>query len=112
MFPGGKKFEIGFCLQGKRQKEYIVLMRSPKELSLDSKIIEILESFGLEGKAVQGAKLLLEDEEIQAVQEYANNVSIVRLGYNDHGPVHMRSVMLNAAIMMSLLKKAEIKTSI
>ncbi|MDR0486890.1 MAG: phosphohydrolase [Treponema sp.] len=57
-------------------------------------------------------KLLLDDEEIQAAQEYANTVSIVRLGLNDHGPVHMRTVALNALIMFDLLKKAGIKTSL
>jgi len=87
-------------------------MRSPKELSLDNKIIETLESLKLSGKALEGAKLITADEEIQAAQEYANNVSIVRLGYNDHGPVHMRTVVLNAINMMSLLRKAHIKTSL
>ena len=51
------------------------------------------------------------DEEIQATQEYANHVSIVRLGYNDHGPVHMRTVALNAITMLGLLREAGIKTS-
>ncbi|GHU64096.1 HD domain-containing protein [Spirochaetia bacterium] len=87
-------------------------MRSGKELSLDTKLIDILKNFNPEGVAVRGVKLLLEDEEIQAAQEYANNVSIVRLGYNDHGPVHMRTVTLNAVIMMSLLRQAGIKTSL
>ena len=57
-------------------------------------------------------KLLLEDNETQAIQEYANNVSIMRLGFNDHGPVHMRTVVLNAVTMMGLLKEAGIKTSL
>ena len=87
-------------------------MRSAKELSVDKKIIEALEAFNLEGKAVMAARLLLNDEETQTVQEYANNVSIVRLGYNDHGPVHMRTVMLNAIVMIDLLRKANIKTSL
>jgi metal-dependent HD superfamily phosphatase/phosphodiesterase len=92
-------------------------MRSPKEQSLEVKIIETLEDLKqdgqrLSGKAVEGAKLMLADGEIQAIQEYANNVSIVRLGYNDHGPVHMRSVVLNAITMMRLLRQAGIKTSL
>ena len=57
-------------------------------------------------------KLLLSDEELQAAQEYANTVSIVRLGFNDHGPVHMRIVSMNAMIMLRLLRQAEIKTSL
>jgi metal-dependent HD superfamily phosphatase/phosphodiesterase len=87
-------------------------MRSQKEIALDTKIIDALEGLKLSGKAVAGAKLMMADEEIQATQEYANNVSIVRLGYNDHGPVHMRTVVLNGVVMMGLLRQAGIKTSL
>jgi metal-dependent HD superfamily phosphatase/phosphodiesterase len=87
-------------------------MRSPKEQGLDIKIIEALEALSLPGKALEAAKLFLADEEIQATQEYANTVSIVRLGFNDHGPVHMRTVVLNAITMLGLLRQAGIKTSL
>ena len=87
-------------------------MKSQKELSLDKKIITALESLKLSGKALEGANLILADEEIQATQEYANHVSIVRLGFNDHGPVHMRTVTLNVITMLSLLRQAGIKTSL
>jgi metal-dependent HD superfamily phosphatase/phosphodiesterase len=87
-------------------------MKSPKELALDNKIIEMAGAFRLSGKALTAVKLLLADEEIQAAQEYANTVSIVRLGYNDHGPVHVRTVTLNALVMLDLLKQADIKTSL
>ena len=87
-------------------------MRSHKETSMDKKIIGVLQALNPAGKALECAKLLIADEEIQAIQEYANNVSIVRLGYNDHGPVHMRTVMLNSINMMGLLRKAAIKTSL
>ena len=87
-------------------------MRSQKELTLDTKIIDILVSFHLSGIALEGAKLILMDEEIQAAQEYANTVSIIRLGYNDHGPVHMRTVAMNAIIMAGLLRDAGIVTSL
>ena len=87
-------------------------MRSQKELALDMKIIETLTGMALSGKAAATAKLIIEDDEIQAVQEYANTVSIMRLRYNDHGPVHMRTVALNAAVMMGLLRGAGIKTSL
>jgi len=81
-------------------------------MSLDNKIIETLEGLNLTEKVINVAKLIIADEEIQATQEYANNVSIVRLGYNDHGPVHMRTVVLNSIIMMSLVRQAGIKTSL
>jgi metal-dependent HD superfamily phosphatase/phosphodiesterase len=87
-------------------------MKSPKELALDGKLTEMVAAFHLSGTALQGIKLLLADEEVQAAQEYANTVSIVRLGYNDHGPVHMRTVTVNALIMLKLLRQAGIKTSL
>jgi metal-dependent HD superfamily phosphatase/phosphodiesterase len=87
-------------------------MRSPKELSLDAKIMDALNALVQPGTALQAAKLLMEDDEIRALQEYANTVSIKRLGFNDHGPVHMRTVALNAVIMMGLLRQAGIPTSL
>ena len=87
-------------------------MRSPKELSVDIKIIETLDELGVSGKIMDVVKSVLVDEEIQAIQEYANTVSIVSLGFNDHGPVHMHCVALNAVIMLSLLRQAGVKTSL
>ena len=87
-------------------------MKSGKELSLDSKILEKIQSFKLSGKIEKIAVLLLQDDEIQAIQEYANTVSIGRLKFNDHGPVHMRTVVLNSLIMMDLLRSAKVKTSL
>jgi metal-dependent HD superfamily phosphatase/phosphodiesterase len=87
-------------------------MRSQKELSVDNKIIQAITRVSPAGAALKAAKLLAADGEVQALQEYANTVSIKRLGYNDHGPVHMRSVALNGVIMMELLRKAGIATSL
>ncbi len=91
---------------------YLSTMKSPKELSLDKKLTNEVAALELSGRALKAAELLLADEEIHAMQEYANNVSIKRLGYNDHGPVHMRKVALNAVRMMRLLREAGIKTSL
>ncbi|GHV24641.1 HD domain-containing protein [Spirochaetia bacterium] len=87
-------------------------MRSQKELSLDTKILNMVIRFGLPGKAAEAVKLALGDDEVQAMQEYANTVSIMRLGFNDHGPVHVRTVALNALVMMGLLRDAGIKTNL
>ncbi|GAB1483926.1 HD domain-containing protein [Treponema sp.] len=87
-------------------------MKSPKELSIDKKLINTVLELDPEGRASETIAMLLADPEIHAMQEYANNVSIKRLGYNDHGPVHMRKVALNATVMMGLLKQAGIKTSL
>lgn len=58
------------------------------------------------------AQSLMEDPEIESVQNYANNVSIMRLGFNDHGPVHMRTVTYNAILMLDILYRAQILTSL
>ena len=87
-------------------------MKSSKEVSIDNNLIEMVEAFNLSGTALKGLNLLLENREIQALQEFANTVSIIRLGYNDHGPVHMRTVTQSAILMLDLLKLAGIKTTI
>ena len=87
-------------------------MKSSKERSVDLMLIDTVENLGLSGKALKGLNILLASDELQAMQEYANTVSIVRLGYNDHGPVHMRKVTYNAVVMLELLKKSGIKTSL
>jgi hypothetical protein len=87
-------------------------MQSQKELSLEKKIIRALKAVNPGEKVIEATKLIMKDEEVQITQEYANNVSIVRLGFNDHGPVHMNCVVLNAIIMLDMLRQAGIKTSL
>ena len=82
-------------------------MRSRLELSLDKKILNRLT-----GLPLKTAQILVEDEEIHQLQDYANTVSIKRLRYNDHGPVHMRKVTLNAVIMTELLHEAGVKLNL
>jgi metal-dependent HD superfamily phosphatase/phosphodiesterase len=84
-------------------------MKSPKECSLERKIIRFLKKLPV-AEALAGR--LFADPELQAQQEYANTVSIRRLGFNDHGPVHMRKVAFNALQMLSLLHDAGIPTSL
>ena len=79
-------------------------MKSPKETSLDRKILKKLG-----GKCYAAVEYMIQDPEIKYLQDYANTVSIKRLNYNDHGPVHMRKVALNATIMAELLKQGDIK---
>lgn len=82
-------------------------MKSPKEVALDQKILERCP-----GALRPLAETLVADPEIQALQEYANVVSIRRLKYNDHGPVHMRQVLLNALTMADLLRDAGVALSL
>lgn len=84
-------------------------MKSPKELSLERAILKQLHGLALPTAV---AEVLFADEELQQLQEYANIVSIRRLGYNDHGPVHMRMVALNALTMLNLLHEKGIRTSL
>lgn len=91
--------------------------KSPKELSVDQKLIALTKEIialtpDKDDLPLKVAKILVNDEEIQAVQDYANNVSIVRLGFNDHGPVHMRTVCRNALKMLKILYQAGITTSL
>jgi metal-dependent HD superfamily phosphatase/phosphodiesterase len=64
------------------------------------------------GLARRAAELLVNDPEVQHMQDYANVVAIKRLGYNDHGPVHMRQVVLNALRMVDLLSEAGVKLNL
>jgi metal-dependent HD superfamily phosphatase/phosphodiesterase len=82
-------------------------MKSPKEIALDKVIMGMTT-----GKPRRLAEVILHDPEVQALQEYANSVSIRRLGFNDHGPVHMRKVAINALIMAGLLADAKVPLSL
>ncbi len=84
-------------------------MKSIKELSTETKILDRLKNIPV---CLEMVKYLFADEELQEMQEYANNVSIRRLGFNDHGPVHMRQVVGNAIKMLNILHEAGIRTSI
>jgi len=79
-------------------------MKSKFEKQLDKSILN-----NLEGKLLQLAEILINDKEIEILQDYANTVSITRLNYNDHGPVHMRKVASNSIKIMNILHNAGIK---
>ena len=83
--------------------------KSVKQNGLERNILKMLK-----GKPLQAAQMLFADPELQAMQEYANIVSIKRLGYNDHGPVHAQGypqrhqdvqLLHDAGIKMSLEKE-------
>jgi len=82
-------------------------MKSPLEQHLERELFGMLD-----GVALDLARVLCNDDEIHTYQELANAVSIKRLGYNDHGPVHMRKVTVNAMRMFNLLMEAGIKPSL
>ncbi|MDA3838629.1 MAG: phosphohydrolase [Candidatus Delongbacteria bacterium] len=78
-------------------------MTSPKEIAMNKALLK-----GLEGKVLKTAELLLANKEISILQDYANNVSITRLNFNDHGPVHMRQVAINAVKIIKLMNESGI----
>lgn len=82
-------------------------MKSHKELSVEKLILRKAK-----GRAAEAAMKLLSDKEVEALQDYANVVSIRRLHYNDHGPVHMKTVAHNALIISGLLSGAGIALSL
>ena len=84
-------------------------MKSVKEVAIESKVIERLKPYPTCSKLVE---YLFADPELKEMQDYANTVSIKRLGYNDHGPVHMRQVTANAIKMLKILYDAGIQTSL
>lgn len=84
-------------------------MKSVKEIATEGKILERLKPFPV---CTEMVKYLFDDRELQEMQEYANNVSIKRLGFNDHGPVHMKQVASNSIKMLNILHESGIKTSL
>lgn len=91
--------------------------KSPKEITLEGKIRELIADIQERSGSSDGMPLKVWDElqgneEIMAIQDYANKVSITRLGLNDHGPVHMRTVCRNALKMLGILHDAGIETNL
>ncbi len=91
--------------------------KSPKEQHVEEKIDDIVHH--IVSQQTDGDELplrvwemLKDNAEINAIQSYANVVSITRLGFNDHGPVHMKMACKNALKMLSLLHDRAIPTSL
>ncbi|MCD6182361.1 MAG: phosphohydrolase [Candidatus Cloacimonetes bacterium] len=82
-------------------------MKSKKQIVLEKRLHGMLT-----GTAQGIADALFADEEVQAMQEYANTVSIKRLGFNDHGPVHMCKAAINSLKMFQLLLEAGVKPNL
>lgn len=91
--------------------------KSQKEVTLEGKLLKTID--GITERLADADDLprrvmkeLLENEEIKAIQDYANTVSITRLGLNDHGPVHMKTVCKNALKMLGIMYDAGVETSL
>jgi len=91
--------------------------KSPKEQHVETQIDELVNHIvhhqtDGDDLPLRIWQLLKQDEEINAIQTYANVVSITRLGFNDHGPVHMKTACKNALKMLSILHECNIPTSL
>ena len=91
--------------------------KSPKEIQVEEKITHWVTK--IVAGQTSGDDLpirlwnhLRNNQEVAAIQDYANMVSIRRLGLNDHGPVHMKTVCRNALKMLSILHSAGMQTSL
>ncbi len=83
------------------------MTKSPKETGIEKRILEKLH-----GKPLELAKMIFTDPEIVHFQNYANTVSITRLNYNDHGPVHMKKVAYNSMKIMKIMHEHGFKFSL
>lgn len=91
--------------------------KSPKEIRVEKKITDyvtlIIENqTGGDNLPLRLWNHLYNNQEIMAIQEYANKVSIGRLGLNDHGPVHIKTVCCNSLKMLNLLHAAGVQMSL
>ncbi len=80
---------------------------TPKEEQLNKVILNRFK-----GRVHTLLERLLSDREINLYHSYANVVSVRRLGYNDHGPVHARITTYNALKILRLLHEGGIPTSL
>ncbi len=91
--------------------------KSPKEIQVEEKITALVTKIVDEQTFDDDLPLRLwnylqSNQEIAAIQDYANIVSIGRLGLNDHGPVHMKIVCRNALKMLNIIHAVGVKTSL
>ncbi len=80
---------------------------TPKEKQLNKVLLK-----SADGPVGLLLERMLSDREINLYHSYANVVSVRRLGYNDHGPVHARITTYNALKILRLLKEGGIPTSL
>ncbi len=81
--------------------------QSAKQKALDQALLDHTD-----GPVHELLSHLLQDQELHYYLSYANAVSVRRLGYNDHGPVHARIVTYNALKILRSLHESGIATSL
>lgn len=77
--------------------------------TLESAIDEFIKPYK---KLKQARDFLYTDPEIISLLEISNSVTVHRLGYNDHGPVHARAVAFNSLKAMKIIYDKEVLPTI
>lgn len=96
----------------KQQKRDLIFKRHYTKSFLEKKLDERLKAICTGTKLCAVVNSLLNDPLVASMQNYANVVSIQRLGYNDHGPVHARIVCLNSLKILDLLNEGGVPPSV
>lgn len=98
---------------GERQnKRDLVFKRHYRKSHLEKKLDSQLREMCPDGKLKSVVSDMVDDPLVASIQNYANVVSIQRLGYNDHGPVHARITAINSLKILELLNEGGVLPSI
>lgn len=96
----------------RQQKRDLIFKRNYRKSHLERKLDDKLRKQCPGGRLCELVNNMVDDPLIASIQNYANVVSIQRLGYNDHGPVHARIVALNSLRILDLLNEGGVPPSI
>jgi metal-dependent HD superfamily phosphatase/phosphodiesterase len=96
----------------RKHKRDLIFKRNYRKSHIEKKLDDRLKSVCPEGKLCAVVTAVLNDPLVASMQNYANVVSIQRLGYNDHGPVHARIVSLNSLRILDLLNEGGVPPSV
>lgn len=77
------------------------MIKPAVETEIDNALQEKVRGYK---KVSYALKLLEADKYVEGLLSQANKVAIIRLGYNDHGPVHARITAYNGLKIMELLE--------
>src|SRR3989344_8882869 len=76
------------------------MVKSSIEFGIDKALTDKTKTYP---KVAKVLSLLKTDRFINCLIDQANKVAIVRMGYNDHGPMHARITAYNALKILDLL---------
>ncbi len=113
--PGGRIIGPGIpesTEAERKEKRDLIFKRHYKKSHLEMRLDDRLKAVCPGGKLCDVVTGIINDPLVASIQNYANVVSIQRLGYNDHGPVHARIVALNTLRIIDLLNDGGVPPSV